>query len=771
MPPQAPKPPDLDDDFNPIQPPDLDDTGSPMPTGGQPPMNMGLPPTDSSFLGSLYDNIFQAPEFITKGASNFAESLTPGATPQGGIMDAFAAIPDVARNMFSEPMATMKGFLGGATEGAASQLSPANIATLGKGRLPQLASQVLGGAQALHGAGSIMEGDIGGGLTEIGFGGMGMTPMPKGKLGAIADNVVGKPSAEPPITAESFGPGFFHKDAPPVTPQGQPPMPKPVKPVPPPLGTDVVLSKQRATPENVKRAKEEGFEFMGVNEDGSFKFKRTSEGTAQPVLESEVPLKTKGKKKEPDKPSMMREMYELPRALMSIDPPFVTSAMFRQGLPMIGTKNWFKSAINQARAFGSESFYNAKMNEIKKDPLFVPRSKVSRSGTKKKDISYADEIGLKTTDLSTISAREEALRSQLAEKIPVYGKYIRASNRAYTLFLNDLRRNQLNDLVKSGQAMAKASSDDSLDPLKNLHLGRSIAEFINDATGRSSLKTYIPLTGKEINLERSASGRVGRSAKLLTDLLFSPRLMASRIRMLNPSTYTQAPPMVRKEYLKALARTVGSWWGIAGLAEMSGVGEVSKDSSNADFGKIKIGNTRIDPGGGFQQFLVLGSRLKPEAMHVPMDQTGITPIDLMTGLMSTPGNRYTSSGSGEVYPLGEGYKPETRTSISLNFLSNKLHPTAKLLYDIGSANEQIPVHLGDRIAQLYLPMMTGDLTELAQEDPELIPLLIPLVGGGMGSQTYTGEPGQPSITPFIDQVSEAMGMPLDLQSKDVVLGR
>lgn len=721
-----------------------------------------MPEASPSFLESAYRHTFEAPEFITKPASQFAEFLTPGKTPQGGIMDALGAIPDVARGMYNEPMATMKGFLGGGVEGAASLASPANILTAGKGRLPQIANSLLGKAQMLHGGSEVLSGNIGKGLTEIGLGGFQQIPGrgklvapsgPKPKMKLNSDgtytnkdtgevfNNKGQP-VDSEITADSFGEDFWK--------QGGVPNPN-AKPV---VGQTMLMDKAKATPIAIKQAKEQGFEFEGIDDKGNFKFKQTGKVTQQPILESEVPKQGKGPET-PKKISLAREMYELPRAAMSVDPPFVTSAMFRQGLPLIGTKNWFKATYHQAKAFGSEKFYDAKTQEIYNDPLFkgrpLPEGKVGKS--------YAEEIGIKMTD--RINVKEEALRSNLAERIPVYGKYIKASNRAYTLFLNDLRRMELNSLVKAGQAVAKAEGNPMNDPLSNLVLGRQIGDFVNDATGRSSLKTHLPGSipgySKEINLEKSA--------KILTDMMFSPRLVMSRVRMLNPSTYTMAHPFVRKQYAKALVRTVGSWWSIASLAEMAGA-QVSKDPSSADYGKIKIGNTRLDPGGGFQQFLVLGSRIKPEAFHMPMDETGITPVDLMSGLVSTPGNQYTSSGSGTSYQLGQGYKPETRTSITINFLANKLHPTAKLLYDIGSANEQVPVHLGDRMAQLFLPMMAGDLAELAQEEPELIPLILPLAGSGMGSQTYTGEPGEPSITPAIDSLFGT-----DLQNSDIVLGR
>jgi hypothetical protein len=125
------------------------------------------------------------------------------------------------------------------------------------------------------------------------------------------------------------------------------------------------------------------------------------------------------------------------------------------------------------------------------------------------------------------------------------------------------------------------------------------------------------------------------------------------------------------------------------------------------------------------------------------------PLDLATGYLGTPGGQYASSISNESRPFGVGLNPPTRTSSIIDFFANKLHPTAKLIYDIGDADERRPVYMADRIMQLYVPMMAGDLAQLAMENPELIPLVLPATGVGMGSQTYTGAPVTPSFTPLL----------------------
>ena len=185
-----------------------------------------------------------------------------------------------------------------------------------------------------------------------------------------------------------------------------------------------------------------------------------------------------------------------------------------------------------------------------------------------------------------------------------------------------------------------------LNPYHNIVLAKEIADFVNTATGHGPLKTHIlPFKQAELSLEGSA--------KVLNLAMFSPGLLASRVRMLNPSTYIMASPYVRKQYMKAAISTAAAWYAFTEMAKMAGGDEVqvSNEPTSADFGKIRIGNTRMDPGGGFLQFLVQYAR---------MYEGG-----------------YTSSASQEFHPFGQGFQAETQLSNALRFVSNKLNPVAK----------------------------------------------------------------------------------------------
>lgn len=438
----------------------------------------------------------------------------------------------------------------------------------------------------------------------------------------------------------------------------------------------------------VKEANSYGYKSAGYTQDGSLKLERkgTYPKTINPV----------------NKESLAQSIYDLPRGLMSVDPPFITSAAFRQAGPLIGTKQWFKSWIPSAKAFGSELTSKTIEDSIQSHPLV--KDTLDASGNIKP--GYAKRIGIKFTSLDQgLNNREEAIRNDLAEKIPIYGKYVRASNRAYTTFLNTLKLGTLEDIVNGATADQSIGSKlnpfslqsfGNSDPLNNAVLGKQIGDFINNATGRGSL------------------GPLEDHVKLLSNVLFSPRGIAAKVQMFNPMNYVATEPLVRQQYIKAAARQAGAWWAMAGLSTLAGA-TVSRDPNSADFGKIKIGNTRIDPPGGLQQFLVLGNRMLPESMGGG-------------GITSTTTNKFKSFGS--------GFKPNTRMSTLGQFGINRLHPTLKLAYDFLDANPNKPFHVGDQMISHVAPLFAGDLMDVAKDNPGLLPIVLPLAGAGMGTQSY-----------------------------------
>lgn len=411
-----------------------------------------------------------------------------------------------------------------------------------------------------------------------------------------------------------------------------------------------------------------------------------------------------------NKQSKLQQAYDLPRGLMSVDPPFITSAAFRQGASLIGTKAWWASWADAAKSYPSRTIASDIQQEINSKSLFRPnKSFLNDAG---EPISYREKVGLKQGDLTKYSKRDEPIRGELAEKIPAYGKMVRGSNRAFTAFTNRLSADTFENLIIDAEKQG-------LDPTgKNLALGKEIADFVNTAVRRG--KIGIEAGSHELNLEKHA--------RALSNVLFSPRSISSQIRMLNPSTYVMAQPFVRRQYLAAMVRQVGTWWTIAEVASLLSKNvTVSHDANSADFGKIKIGNVRIDPPGGLQQFLVLGHRMMPAQLG---------------------GGGTTSTNTGKFTEFGKGYKPATRMSTLTDFATNRLHPTAKMAYDLLNVTQGQPFHVGDKIAQMAMPMYASDLIQVAKDNPDLAPIILGAAGAGMGTQDYDkGSFGKPVFIP------------------------
>lgn len=172
---------------------------------------------------------------------------------------------------------------------------------------------------------------------------------------------------------------------------------------------------------------------------------------------------------------------------------------------------------------------------------------------------------------SNLSAREESMRSNLVEKIPLLGRAYRASNRAYTGFLNRQRADSFDAMVEAIGGREAATPEQL----------QSIANFVNTATGR----------GTVVGFEKSANA--------LARYFFSPRFLASRFELALGAPLANGTG-VRKQIAKQYAKFALGLSAIYGLSMLAGA-TVEKDPRSADFGKMKVGNTRIDPLAGLAQ--------------------------------------------------------------------------------------------------------------------------------------------------------------------------
>jgi hypothetical protein len=267
--------------------------------------------------------------------------------------------------------------------------------------------------------------------------------------------------------------------------------------------------------------------------------------------------------------------------------------------------------------------------------------------------------------------------------------------------LNKLRADLFENLVykaadKKEFAIGVGKSKNLMVSKEGLEQSKALANYINAATGRGGL------------------GQLERAAPILAQGLFSPRLMASRVHLLNPANYVKTDPFVRREMLRDMITVGGTAGTLIGLAGMAGA-EVTEDPRSADFGKIKVGNTRVDMLGGFGQYIRLASQIAPEIIG---------------------GNRRTDA-HGKVHKLGEHFGSPTRLDMVYKFFESKEAPlvsaTTNVLKGRDFAGEKTSI--SKETAKLFTPMIFEDLYSLAQDDPNLLPLIVP--GAlGFGLQTY-----------------------------------
>lgn len=363
------------------------------------------------------------------------------------------------------------------------------------------------------------------------------------------------------------------------------------------------------------------------------------------------------------------QTLNIPRSIMA---SFDLSFGGRQGAfaaPKFRKAFW-DSWKSQFKIFGSEKAYQASRDALISDPdfLFAKKSKVPFT-----------EVG------KILIQREEKFQSQWAEKIPLVGRGVKASGRAYTAFANKYRLDIFKQLVKDIEAMGAK-------PRENPYLAQKMGEFVGNATGRGSL------------------GGFENAAVVLNSFFFSPRLNMARLRLLNPVHYVNQPKYLRKQMLSTALHAGGAATTILTVAKLGGL-DVTADPRSADFGKIKTGNTRIDMLAGFGQFI--------------------------RGAAQIATGQYISTTTGKLVNLGEGYRPLTRMDLIIRQIESKESPIASfatgILRDKNWAGEEfnIPKEIGSR----FVPMVVQDIYDLAEDDPSLIPLAIPATFG-IGLQTY-----------------------------------
>lgn len=347
----------------------------------------------------------------------------------------------------------------------------------------------------------------------------------------------------------------------------------------------------------------------------------------------------------------------LPRALMS---SFDLSAPFRQGAFLVSRPQFWQALPSMFKSFGSEKAYQGMMESI----------------YSKSTYPLMDESGLSLTEIGqSLTAREEAFMSGWAEKMPgnniaskswnnTIGRGVKASDRAYSGFLNKVRADTF-DSIYHTMKDSGVNFNDSPEILP------ALAKYINNATGRGNIP------GGEL---------VQSATPLFNALLFSPKLMSSRLNLMNPKMYIDLPAPVRKEAIRDLLGFGAITASVIGLAKMGGA-EVEGDMRSSDFAKIKKGDTRYDVLAGFQQYARMGAQL-------------------------VTNERKTLKGN--VQELGKGYgTPSRLDQLATFFFRQKGSPVATFIYDYLDGKNIVgePFEVRKAITDRFIPLFIKDVAD------------------------------------------------------------
>jgi len=364
----------------------------------------------------------------------------------------------------------------------------------------------------------------------------------------------------------------------------------------------------------------------------------------------------------PKRANVIENVLGLPRAVLAT---LDLSAPLNQGWGLMSRKEWWNNLAPMIEACTRESAFK----DIQADIITRPNYKLAKTAK------------LRLSNLNkNLFEKEETFMTTLLNKIPG----LAASERAYIGFLNKARMDLFDYLIE----VAKLAGED-------VSLGSKAAEDI-------------------ATIINAFSGGYGKTDPLLNAFLFSPRRVRSAVKILNPWTYInpKTSKTARKAAIRNLLGSLAMTGSVIALAGLHGAVEKEEDPRSSDFGKIKVGDTRLDISGGIASYVILLSRI-------------------LSGEIK-------SSNTGAIKKLGNNYTSTSGFDLTANFIRNKLSPLASLIIDVLTGENAV----GEKktptqsVIDRFKPMFLKDAYEVLTEDPEA-KILIPFALFGGGLSTYS----------------------------------
>lgn len=352
--------------------------------------------------------------------------------------------------------------------------------------------------------------------------------------------------------------------------------------------------------------------------------------------------------------------------------------------------------------------------------------------------------------------------------------FVRASDRAYSYYLTRLRyelgKHHIDSLRRMGfvdapvyERMESGAIRTRLTG-KDAEVFKKAGQWVNIATGRGGLPQGPSKFARTI---RSADG-------FLNSVLFSPRLMYSRLALFNPLTYTRVYSAARKagagrvQASRALwslhAVDMASYFGLmmgmgAALTALNPDSKLESDMLSSDFGQIRMGNTRIDVTGGTRTYITALARLilrqtKTEYGNIKYQSAYDTLTNFMRGKFSPTMSLAVNLAAGE------------------NLVGQPMYATLRDVFEGKTpldkeSVQKIMQETGGQIGlQTAVPMILADAYKLVEEHGWSAPQTIPLMGGlVLGVGVSTREPIEGATKELQDVMRGTLVSPLQRQGK------
>jgi len=301
----------------------------------------------------------------------------------------------------------------------------------------------------------------------------------------------------------------------------------------------------------------------------------------------------------------------------------------------------------------------------------------------KADKNYALSLKAKLEIMALMDVRQEKMEELFRSKYQRYFPGVPLSGRLFVTFLNVLRMELFNQGVEYYGHRGVLS----------LERAKDIANGINVMTGRGVIGT------RKNNL----------NGKLLTLLAFAPKWTASRFNLLFGQPFYSGDKITRIYFAKEYARMIGGWLFFHTLLALAFSDEDDEPTSwnltNSNFGKVRVGNTRLDATAGMSTAMVFMARMisgwkqQQNGLYVPIRN------NLRLDLEGTDPNA--------VVP----YRGDTGASVAGDFARTKAAPPISFLVNTISGEDPVgnPITPLESALNMVTPLSVNDFREAMQE--------------------------------------------------------